>query len=72
MFGLNNTFQENVWVKQHFSRKLPATGKIKHAPLKITKMGAIEHGEECLLTTYCDDHSQTILLIKLLAVKCLK
>ena len=33
--------------------------------IRVTKMDAIEHGEECLLIKYCDDVSKTILLIKL-------
>ena len=31
---------------------------------QIIKMDTIEHGEECLLTTRCDDFGQTVLLIK--------
>ena len=53
--------------KQHFSRTFHATAKIKHVPFKLAKMDAVEHGQECLLTTYCDEFSQSILLIKLLA-----
>ena len=56
VFGRNNTFQE------HFpqQRKLDTL-----APIKITKVGAIEHADP--LTTHCDDFSQIILLIKLMA-----
>ena len=32
----------------------------------MTKMDVVEQGEKCLLTTYCDDVSQTILIMKLL------
>ena len=41
----------------------PATAKIKKRKLKITKMDAKYSGEECLITTYCEDFSQGILSI---------
>ena len=62
-----NIIQENFFVNDYFLRTFLATAKIKHAPFELRKMDTTEQGEECLSTAYCDDYSQTISLVKLLA-----
>ena len=37
-----------LWGKQHFSRTFLTAAENKHAPFKITKTDATEHGNECL------------------------